>query len=100
MLYERWRQIAAEQPQELALIEISSGRRWTFAQLAAQTEQADPGPERVRHPQGMAADFVLEVLRAWRHHQVVLALEAGQTPPNIPTPPAKPTPTFPPGSSS
>ena len=40
MLYERWRQVAAERGGEIALRDFASGRRWTFAELAEAGEKA------------------------------------------------------------
>jgi long-chain acyl-CoA synthetase len=78
MLYERWRQIARENRGEMALHDLASGERWTFAQLATAAEQGDVARP-VAHPQGR--EFVLTLLRAWRDGVVVCPLEAGQTPP-------------------
>ena len=80
MLYERWRQIAREYRKETALHDFASGRRWTFAELAATAENDSvTGP--VVFPQGR--DFIFTLLRAWRSGQVVCPLEPGQTPPNF-----------------
>ena len=81
MLYECWRQIAREHRRELALHDFRSGRQWTFEQLADEAELARPDFDgSIQHPQGIAPDFVLTVLRAWRTEQVVLPLESGQEP--------------------
>ena len=40
MLYERWRQIAGTYPDELALRELSSGRQWTFRELALHLSES------------------------------------------------------------
>ena len=87
LLYERWRQIAAAQRSELALVESGSGAKWTFGQLAsAESGGNDPGP--VCFPQGVNAQFVLGVLRAWRLNRVVCPLEPAQILPAIGEPPA------------
>src|SRR3984957_15710855 len=78
MLYERWRHIARENSREMALHDLASGERCTFAQLAAAAERGDVARP-VAHPQGR--EFVLTLLRAWRDGVVVCPLEAGQTPP-------------------
>ena len=67
MLYERWRQIAREYRSETALRELSSNRQWTFQELCAQTERAEPAGSPVIYPQGITPEFVLTVLRAWRN---------------------------------
>ena len=80
MLYERWREIAAEHRHELALSELGSSRRWTFAQLAHESERVMAAGDSISYPQGISAEFILTVLQAWRADQVVLPLEAGQKP--------------------
>ena len=76
MLYERWRQIARENRDEMALDDLAGGKRWTFGELAEAAELGGaPGP--VAFPQGR--EFILTLLRAWRSGQVVCPLEAGQT---------------------
>ena len=83
MLYQRWRQIARDNRGEPALLEARTGRQWTFDQLdaGAETGSAAGGP--VVYPQGISAEFILAVLRAWRTGQVVCPLEAGQSPPRF-----------------
>jgi len=83
MLYERWRQIAHEHRQELALCDLGSGRSWTFGQLDAATEKAAATVETVLFPQGISADFVLTVLRAWKAGKIICPLEAGQMAPDL-----------------
>jgi len=89
MLYERWRQIARAHGSEAALRDLSSGQSWTFAQLAAEADRASIPGSPIAFPQGVTAQFILEVLRAWRHGQVLCPLEAGQTPPALETLPPK-----------
>ncbi len=88
MLYERWRAVAHEYRNELALWEVASGRRWTFAELAAATESAGAVAGGIAYPQENSAEFLLAMLRAWRAGAVVCPLEPGQTPPSVPQPPA------------
>ena len=80
MLYERWRQVAHEYHQELALRDLSSNRRWTFGQLAAASEDDEPSVGGMIYPQGIIPEFVIAVLRGWRSGNVILPLEAGQKP--------------------
>ena len=87
MLYDRWREIARTHRSEVALRDLGSGRDWTFAQLDAETEVALGSDQLIAFPQGTSAEFVLAVLRAWRHGQVVCPLEIGQ-----PTPAFAPLP--------
>ncbi|MEY2429864.1 MAG: long-chain acyl-CoA synthetase [Verrucomicrobiota bacterium] len=84
MLYERWRQIARECQDEIALRDVASGRAWAFAELAAVAEHggaADSSP--IVFPQSDSAEFVIAVLQAWRSRRVVCPLEPGQAPPHI-----------------
>jgi long-chain acyl-CoA synthetase len=87
MLYERWRQTAAAHAGELALLEVSSGRRWTFAQLAEEGAR-HAAPQGFVHPQGHGAEFILTLLAAWREKRVVWPLEAGLAPPPMKLPPS------------
>lgn len=82
MLYERWRAVARERGDALALCDLADGRRWSFARLAAATETGGAGDRTSWvFPQGGRAEFVLRVLEGWRNGQVVCPLEQGQTGP-------------------
>jgi long-chain acyl-CoA synthetase len=84
MLYDTWRQVARALANEIALRELASGRQWTFRELALEAEhQADDLPPMVL-PQGISADFILDVLRAWRAGRPVCPLEPGQPAPELP----------------
>jgi acyl-CoA synthetase (AMP-forming)/AMP-acid ligase II len=87
MLYEQWRKIAAARRGEAALRETASGRRWTFAELFAAGEAMKIGPAGTACPQGHAPEFIFDLLAAWRENKIVCPLEAGQSPPEISTPP-------------
>lgn len=84
MLYEQWRKILALNRNELALIDLTSGERHTFEQLAAAEEKSALGPGQVAFPQGHSAAFFITVLRAWRSARVVCPLEPSQSPPEVP----------------
>jgi acyl-coenzyme A synthetase/AMP-(fatty) acid ligase len=86
MLYERWRQVAQEQGDELALSDLVSGRKWTFTQLAREAELS-AREEPLVCPKGHGADFVLTVLGAWRSGAVVCPLEPHEQRPMAPLPP-------------
>ena len=88
MLYHQWRQVARERRGELALSEPASGRRWSFADLDRLSEGPARGTEVLVFPSGHNAEFILEILRAWRLGSVVCPLEADQRPPAIPPPPS------------
>jgi acyl-coenzyme A synthetase/AMP-(fatty) acid ligase len=79
MLYERWRQIVRDRGGECALRELSSGRQWTFAQMARLVENTPAASQPVTFPGGHTARFVFTVLQAWRSHSVVCPTEADQT---------------------
>jgi len=88
MLYERWRQLAREREGEVALQELSSGRQWSFGELARVVESSPVGDEPVVWPRGHSAEFIFAVLRAWRSGAVLCPLEPEQSPPSFPAPPA------------
>jgi len=85
MLYDRWRQISQSHARELALRDDTTGRSWTFAQLAAAAERGDAGGSQddAAFPQGSTAEFVIDVLRAWRSNRAVCPLDAGQSQINL-----------------
>jgi long-chain acyl-CoA synthetase len=87
MLYDRWRNIAREFADEIALRDLPSGRQWTFAELDALAQSRDTaGP--VVFPQGHDAGFIVSVLRAWRHGQITCPLESHQARSEFPVPAA------------
>src|SRR5712691_6609175 len=55
MLYQRWREISETHGREVALRELGSGRRWTFAQLAKTAERAPAAAGDIAFPQGRSA---------------------------------------------
>ena len=83
MLYERWRQIAHERAADPALCDLASGRRFNFAELASAADGGSSPADPIAFPQGISAEFVLTVLRAWRHGQVVCPIEVSQSPPAL-----------------
>jgi long-chain acyl-CoA synthetase len=87
MLYEQWRECARANRGETALIEASTGRLWTFHELAVAAEGVEPGAGAMTFPRGTGADFVLQTLAGWRRGRLVCPLEAGQAPPAFPDPP-------------
>src|SRR5258706_229491 len=78
MLYERWREIARENRDAIALREIATGRNWTFEQLSGEVERRAPSTGHV-FPRGDNAEFVLQVLEAWRSRSILCPLDAGQS---------------------
>jgi long-chain acyl-CoA synthetase len=81
MLYERWRKIAGERRNEVALRDAASARRWTFAELFAAGETATV--DGTAFPQGHSPEFIFQLLAAWRENKLACPLEAGQSPPEI-----------------
>jgi len=88
MLYERWCKVVHERGNDIALRELSSGRQWSFAELARDAENSTIRRGAIVHPQGHTAEFVLTVLRAWQSRSIVCPLERDQSPPAVPLPPA------------
>lgn len=73
-LYSRWQEMAAGQPDILALHDLS-GRTWTFGELAAAADHRPPAVGPIAYPAGRSADFLLAVLSAWKYGQVVCPLD-------------------------
>jgi long-chain acyl-CoA synthetase len=84
MLYERWREVARDFANEIALRDLASGQEWTFAQLDARAGSTAEG---VVFAQGSAIDFITTVLTGWKTGAVVCPLEPGQACPQFPEPP-------------
>jgi acyl-coenzyme A synthetase/AMP-(fatty) acid ligase len=83
MLYERWRKIAGERRNRLALRDATAGRCWTFAELFAAGETQTIGRSGMAFPRGHSPQFILDLLAAWRENKMVCPLEPGQAPPEI-----------------
>ena len=80
MLYERWRQIAREYREEIAVHDLGRGERWTFGQLAGAGEK-NLGAEKIVFPRG--PEFIFTLLRAWHAGKIVCPLEADQPVPKF-----------------
>src|SRR5437660_9880369 len=87
MLYDLWLETARTHAGEVALWELSSGRTWRFSDLLKEAERQKLEPGSFSHPQGHSAEFIFEVLRAWRVGAPVCPLEPEQKPPRVPLPP-------------
>src|SRR4051812_17351906 len=83
MLYERWRRVAREFENEIALRDLISDEFWTFGQLAKLTEKSDLPSGAVSFPSRISAQFIFDVLKAWRSGQVICPLEPGQRSPTV-----------------
>jgi long-chain acyl-CoA synthetase len=77
MLYERWREIASERRSEFALRDGASGKSWNFGELFAAGERQPIGPAGTIFPQGHSAEFILNLLAAWRENEIVCPREPG-----------------------
>ena len=91
MLYERWRAISSARYGDLALHDFGSGRRWTFGELfaagAARPLTGGNFSGHFVHARGQTAEFILDILAAWRENKTACPLETGQNPPGS-SPPA------------
>ena len=87
MLYDLWRQVASRRRQEWALRDIASGQCWTFGELLSATDGPPGATRELICAQGQSADFIFQVLRAWRTGGVLCPLEPGQSAPVVPLPP-------------
>jgi long-chain acyl-CoA synthetase len=88
MLYERWRKISVERWDAIALSDLASGRNWSFGELFIAGEKDKTGTAGPVFPQSHSPKFIFDLLAAWRENKVACPLEAGQSPPEIPPPPA------------
>jgi acyl-CoA synthetase (AMP-forming)/AMP-acid ligase II len=77
MLYDRWRSRVRAYSDQLAVVDMGLQRRWTFKQLFDAAEADAKVDAGIHFPQGATADFILQVLRAWRNGRVVCPLEPG-----------------------
>lgn len=87
MLYDRWREVAVARRQEIALRDAVSARSWSFGELLAQGDGSARPAGPVVFPCGTGPDFILEVLRGWRHGCLGCPLDTGQEAPPFPRPP-------------
>jgi long-chain acyl-CoA synthetase len=81
MLYERWRQVAREHVDEIAVFDVTAGQRVSFGELARRAECAAAPGKPILFPQGHNIQFIETVLIAWRHGRVACPLDAGQPQP-------------------
>ncbi|MGD1086271.1 MAG: fatty acid--CoA ligase family protein [Verrucomicrobiota bacterium] len=88
MLYHRWLRVARQQGRMTALRDLATSQEWTFEQLRAAAETSSPPASGVHCPSGARAEFILQVLRAWRRGVIVAPLEDGQDPPPLADDPA------------
>lgn len=77
MLYDRWLKVADAFRDETALLDVASGRRWTFGEIRSIVEGAEPLSGPVAVAEGRSPDFVLTVLKGWRFGLPVCPVEHG-----------------------
>lgn len=87
-LYEHWRRTAQENRRELALLDVHSGKSWTFEALRREGEKPCDNADPIVFPHGHGPEFIISLLRSWREGRVLCPLETGQSPPAIPEPPS------------
>jgi acyl-CoA synthetase (AMP-forming)/AMP-acid ligase II len=80
-LYEGWLATVQMHRAETALVDIASGEKWTFAQLDKAVASVADGGHKIAFPCGNSANFLFEILRAWRQGKITCPLESGQARP-------------------
>jgi long-chain acyl-CoA synthetase len=87
-LYEKWLATARTFKSERALIDISSGKSWTFDDLLRESERNTSPLDRIIFPRGAGPEFIFSILQAWRTNSITCPLEAAQSPLQLPIPPS------------
>jgi long-chain acyl-CoA synthetase len=85
-LYEQWLETVRTFPNETALVDLTSDRRWTFESLLRASERISIPESSITFPRGIGLDFVLTLMHGWRHGSVTCPLEASQSSPQLPVP--------------
>jgi long-chain acyl-CoA synthetase len=85
VLYELWRQTAADCKNEVALVDLKLGRSWTFSQLAGEADQLPEPSREIVFVSGSGSQFILQLLQCWRWKRIACPLEPGQAPPTVST---------------
>ena len=86
-LYEQWLATTRAFSSERALVDVASGRTWTFRELSLEAEREVSPAAPILFPCGSGPEFLFNILRAWRSGVVTCPLEASQTPPPLAAPP-------------
>jgi len=89
MLYERWKQISAQNRDAIALRDLASGKNWTFGQLSATAENNGAPDSPVAFPSGHSPEFIFQLLAAWRKNKPACPLEHEQRLPQVADVPGK-----------
>jgi long-chain acyl-CoA synthetase len=86
MLYQCWRDLAMRRRPDLALRDLASGQRWTFAELFDAGDNWDVPEDPIVCPQGHSPDFIFSLLAAWRTGKIACPLDSSQSAPQVPPP--------------
>lgn len=83
-LYEQWQAVAAARPNATAVVDTSTGQRWSFQDLLLLGEATQPPSQTVLTARGRDLLFLTEVLRAWKYNVQLLPLD-GDPPTEFPS---------------
>lgn len=74
-LYDLWKKTVDAHSAEIALVDIGSGRRWTFREIQAEVDGRPAVSQLALFPGGMDIDLIFETLRGWRDRKVVCPVD-------------------------
>ena len=84
MLYDLWLKVVRASPGMVALRDSPTGRSWTFGKLDEAAKAFVCRDRRsIAFVEGNSADFILQVLGAWRSGRILCPLEPGQVRPQL-----------------
>lgn len=83
MLYDRWREILNRYQSEIALVDTIHGDSYSFRDLDAEAAKRTQARPWTVYDPARPAEFIFEVLAAWRASRAVCAIEAGQPRPEF-----------------
>ncbi len=86
MLYELWQKVASSQRHKMALLDLITGRRWTFGEILAAGESSSLPHAPIVPVSGCGMDFLVPLLASWKNQLTACPLEPGQVQPDF-TPP-------------
>src|SRR5688572_19134621 len=82
-LYERWLETARNMRKEDALHDCALDRSWTFRELLSEGERERQDRSAAAYLSGSGAQFIVNLLRAWRSGRVTCPLDPGQSAPDL-----------------
>ncbi|HRX53908.1 MAG TPA: fatty acid--CoA ligase family protein [Verrucomicrobiales bacterium] len=74
ILYQRWLALCNQRSSELALVDLTQQRQWTFGEIQARLRRI-PKVTGLVAPQGFSVETVFATLRAWRDGLILCPLE-------------------------